>query len=218
MKSLELCEKYLVTIFGFILLACLIDIAVLVIFISPHEYIPKGVVRLIILLTWFYYLYKGYRWAKWLGIISCIFAGIWLLYAEIGILTFGGKTTYANIILTNDETTSIVIACSLLFAGTIYCLSALFILFSKNINMFLLQQRELIEVNTKRQQVANFFYVFGTIVAVCTVAWSFTVGLINTINNPKLVIGFLMYLPIKLPLYAIPGGFIVLIGRLIQKK
>lgn len=205
------------TLFSLNLIATIGERIFPVLYLDVSNYLPKMVVSIIILLFWFNGIYKGYSWPKYALIISGLFAATisinnaWNIYSAKAAF-YGEKEITDNTIVVN------IISYVLFLNGLIYLSTSILFLFSKSLKSFLNWKRSFISMLSKRERLANSIYGIGVVVAIVGASWGFSIGLINTISNPKLIIGFLVYLPIKIPLYAIPGFVIIFLGSFLKRK
>lgn len=201
------------TLFSLNLIATIGERIFPVFYLDVSSYLPKMVVSIIILFFWFYAIYKGYNWPKYALIILGFLAAIisinnaWNIYSAKA--AFYGE---------REITDNTIALCVLFLNGLIYLSTALLFLFSKSLKSFLNWKRSFISMLSKRERLANSIYGIGVVIAIVGASWGFSIGLINTISNPKLIIGFLVYLPIKIPLYAIPGFVIIFLGSFLKKN
>jgi len=185
--------------------------------LDASNYIPKTVVSIIILFFWFYGIYKGYNWLKYILIILGFLGAMisvdnaWNIYST-KIASYGVQEIADNYILAN------VISYVLFINGLIYLSTALLFLFSKNLKSFLSIKRSSLLLLSRKERLGNSIYDVGVVIAIVGASWGLLIGLINTILNPKLIIGFLVYLPIKIPLYAVPGFVIMFLGSLLKRN
>ena len=185
--------------------------------LDASNYIPKTVVSIIILFFWFYGIYKGYNWLKYILIILGFLGAMisvdnaWNIYST-KIACYGVQEIADNYILAN------VISYVLFINGLIYLSTALLFLFSKNLKSFLSIKRSSLLLLSRKERLGNSIYDVGVVIAIVGASWGLLIGLINTILNPKLIIGFLVYLPIKIPLYAVPGFVIMFLGSLLKRN
>lgn len=204
-------------LFSLNLIAAIGERIVPVLYLDVSSYFPKMVVSIIILFFWFYGIYKGYSWPKYALIILGLFAATisinnaWNIYS-VKTAFYGEKEISDNTIVVN------IISYVLFINGLIYLSTSLLFLFSKSLKSFLNWKRSFISMLSKRERFANSIYGIGVVIAGGGAIWGFLIGLINTISNPKLIIGFLIYLPIKIPLYAIPGFVIMFLGSFLKRK
>ena len=101
--------------------------------------------------------------------------------------------------------------------GILYILSSVIIHILKDIKIYLTHQRESINEITVRKHFADLFLSVGIALIICVEAEMFTIAVKNIIGQPKLIIGGIILLPLKLALYAIPGLIIIFIGTLINR-
>ena len=127
-RSIEKGRLILHIIIVTIILSSITDDAIYNFLISSQR-LSKDIVRFVLLLAVIYYLYKGFKWAKWILSILCILGG--LVYLANGL----------NYIL-NGENVNHMIGIFLLSFGIIFTLSGILILSSKNIRLFLTYQQE----------------------------------------------------------------------------
>ena len=186
-------------------------------YLDASSYLPKLIVSLIILTFWFYGIYNGYSWPKYALIILGFFGAAisiknaWNIFS-VKAAFYGDKEITDNAIVVN------IISYVLFLNGLIYFSTSLLFIFSKSLKSFLNWKRSFILILSKRVRLANSIYCIGVAIAIAGASWGFTIGLMNTISNPKLIIGFLLYLPIKIPLYAIPGIVIMFLGSFLKRK
>ena len=186
-------------------------------YLDATSYLPKLIVSLIILTFWFYGIYSGYNWPKYSLIILGVFGGAESINNALNI--FSVKAAFfGDIKITDSAIVTSIISYVLFLNGLIYFSTSLLLIFSKSLKSFLDWQRSFISILPKRERIANSIYCIGVAIAIAGASWVLTIGLINTISNPKLIIGFLLYSPIKIPLYAIPGILIMLLGLMLKRK
>ena len=188
-----------------------------ILYLGASSYLSKLVVSLIILACWFYGIYNGYSWLKYALIILGFFGAsisinnAWNIFT-VNVAFYGDKEITDNAIVVK------IISYVLFLNGLIYIFTSLLFIFSKNLKAFLNWKRSFISILPKRERLANSIYGIGVAIAIAGASWGLTIGLINTISNPKLILNFLLYLPIKVPLYAIPGIVIMFLGSLLKRK
>lgn len=166
--------------------------------------VGNDIIRLILTVVLMYYFYIGLKWSKILIIILSFAGALFVL-------------NYGLLHLNNNIITIKLLGIMLCGLGVTYIIMAASILFNKNIRSFLNYKESIIPIITRRDRVKSFFHTFGFFIIICSETWAMTVATKNIIADPKLFWSGILLLPVKLPLYAIPGLLFMLIGSLIFK-
>lgn len=207
-------KKYLIIAFIVMFIVQLVEILFTLSFNEIKSYIPKSCITIVLLVAWFYCIAEGFRTAKWIFVLVCIYTGIHSLYNGY-IFFIDERIIYDNVIVIEKGFLAKFYAVQLITNGTIKLFFACLLIFSKNINIYIRKNRDKRSTFSKKESIGNILSILGYTISISTISWFFVASLINTIYNPKMIVGFLILTPLKMPLYAIPGIIIVLLGKFI---
>ncbi len=162
-------------------------------------------IRFSLLFIIFNLVLKGYSWSKWILSIYLIIIGI----GGIGISWYLITNRYIL-----PENLKIGILAGII--GMLYILLSVTIHIPKDIKLYLTYEKQNREKFNFRNHLGGIFCSMGIAVIVCIEVKVLTIAIKNIIDQPKLILGGLVLLPLKLPLYAIPGLIMYLIGKRIE--
>jgi hypothetical protein len=155
-------------------------------FLDVTKYLPELLVSIIILICWFYAISKGYKWPKVILIIAG-FIGAFKSISNAWNIYSIKEVYYDGIAITNNINEVNIFCYALFISGLIYLTTSLFFLFSTSLKSFLNWKNSYISILPKRERLANSIRGIGIIISLVGVSWGFSIGLINTIMNPKLL-------------------------------